>query len=217
METVTPAPTPLSPAPLPAVARFPQDRLSDARLVEGAAAGDRDAIAAVWDRYSSMVRSVLRSALGPDHAVEDLVQEVFLGFLVSAKSVTNGAALRSYLISIATRQAALEIRRRKVRRWVTLSVSGELPERPHAPEDMEGRSVLRAFYRVLDRLSSRRRLAFVLRHVEGLELLETALALGVSESTARRELDKATRQLHALAQREPALSEHLARLGRVRA
>src|SRR6187551_2196957 len=101
------------PAAAPAVARFPAEKRSDASLVAEAAAGGREAMAAIWDRYSSLVRGVLYGALGPDPAIEDLVQEVFLGFMRSASRITEGAALRGYLASIAVRQAALEIRKRK--------------------------------------------------------------------------------------------------------
>jgi RNA polymerase sigma-70 factor, ECF subfamily len=194
-----------------AVARFPQDRYGDAQLVRDVAHGDRDALGVVWDRYSRLVRSVLFGAIGADHAAEDLLQEVFLAFYRGAAQIQDGSALRSYLIGVAVRIAALELRRRKVRRWVGLSATGELPDLPVAPEDTEGRESLRALYRVLDQLGSRRRLAFVLRHVQGLELLEVAAALEISESTARRELGKAQQQLAALARREPALNQYLAR------
>ncbi|MET0792515.1 MAG: sigma-70 family RNA polymerase sigma factor [Polyangiaceae bacterium] len=110
---------------------------------------------------------------------------------------------------MAVRTAALELRRRKVRRWVGLSTTGELPDLPVAAADGEGRESLRALYRVLDQLSSRRRMVFVLRHVQGLELLEIVAALEISESTVRRELGKAQQQLAALARREPALDEYL--------
>jgi len=52
-------------------------------------------------------------------------------------------------------------------------------------------------------------MAFVLRHVQGLEMLETARALGISESTLRRELETARAFLRN--SREPALQEFLAR------
>jgi RNA polymerase sigma-70 factor (ECF subfamily) len=182
-------------------------------LVEAAARGDREAIGAVWDRYADLVRGVLYGSLGPDHALEDLAQEVFIAFVRGAKNIADGSVLRSYLAGVAVRIAALEIRRRKVRRWVRLSPTGELPERPTSPRDVEGREALRALHRVLDRLSARRRHAFVLRHVQGLEMLEAAAALGVSESTLRRELLRAREQVLIGASREPALDEFLRRTG----
>ena len=206
--TPLPAPDPTASAPV-VLARFPQERYGDAQLVADVARGDRAALGVVWDRYSKLVRGVLFGALGPDSAVDDLQQDVFLAFHRGAARIQQGAALRGYLVGVAVRLAALELRRRKIRRWVGLSQTGELPDVPIAPEDAEGRESLRALYRVLDQLGNRRRLAFVLRHVQGLEILEVAAALGSSESTTRRELTQARRQIEALAQREPALLHYL--------
>jgi RNA polymerase sigma-70 factor (ECF subfamily) len=207
---------PLSPVPFaPAVvARFPENRLSDAQLVEAVARGEKLALSAVWDRYAELVRGVLFASLGPDSAAEDLLQEVFLALFRGAKNIKQGSALRGYLIGVAVRLAALELRRRKVRRWVNLSPTGELPEMPVFPRDVEGMEALRALGRVFDRLNTRRRLAFVLREVEGLELSETAHALGVSESTAKREVARAREQVFLWASREPSLSAYLRRLER---
>jgi RNA polymerase sigma-70 factor (ECF subfamily) len=193
----------------PGLARFPLERMSDAQLVQEVACGDRSAFGVIWDRYGKLVRGVVFGAIGPDSMNEDLVQEVFFGFFRGAANIQDGAALRGFLVGVAVRTAASELRRRKVRRWVGLSATGELPELPVLAEDSEGRQTLRALYRVLDQLSSRRRMVFVLRHVQGLELLEIVAALEISESTVRRELGKAQQQLAALAKREPALAEYL--------
>jgi len=193
------------------VARFPTSRLGDAELVEAAARGDSEAVTVVWQRYSGLVRGVLRGALGVDLAIEDLVQEVFIGFLKGARNVTDGGALRGYLTGVAVRTAALELRRRKVRRWVTLTSTGVLPDAPTAPADAESREALRALYRLLDGLGTRRRLAFVLRHVQGLDMAEVCAALGVSESTLRRELTRARLHIARAGQREPALRRYLTR------
>ncbi|HEV8549986.1 MAG TPA: sigma-70 family RNA polymerase sigma factor [Polyangiaceae bacterium] len=201
----------LSPTPAQ-ISRFPAERLGDAELVRAAARGDADAVAVVWERYAGLVRGVLRGALGPDSAIEDLSQEVFVGFLRGAKNIQEGAALRGYLVGVAVRLAALELRRRKIRRWVTLTPTGTLPERMSAPADAEGRQALAALHRVLDGVSSRRRMAFVLRHVQGLEILDVAASLNISESTARRELDRARTFVLKRAEREPALRPYLARM-----
>ena len=117
------------------LARFPQERLSDAQLVHEVVRGDRSAFGVIWDRYSKLVRGVVLGAIGPDSVNEDLVQEVFLAFFRSARNVQDGAALRGYLAGVAVRTAALELRRRKVRRWVALSATGELPDLPVPADD----------------------------------------------------------------------------------
>jgi RNA polymerase sigma-70 factor (ECF subfamily) len=198
-----------SPRPPATVAQFPAERMGDAELVALASQGDAKAVGAVWDRYASLVRRVLTSALGPDSAVEDLVQEVFIAFLRGANRIENAAALKGYLTGVAIRQAALELRRRKVRRIVTLTPNGQLPDQIAAPADSEAREALGAFYRILDRLNQRERMVFVLRHVEGFEYAQIVEHLGISESTARRSLNAAREQLERALVREPALKSYL--------
>ncbi len=195
------------------VTPFPRDRCTDEKLVRDAASGDRAALGLVWDRYARLVRSVLIGVMGPDSAVDDLVQDVFVAFHRGAARIEDASALRGYLVGIAARLGALELRRRKLRRWVGLSKTGELPDVPVAAADSEAREALTALYRVLDRLGNRRRLTFALRHVQKLELLEIGSALGMSESTVRRELRRAEQQVVALARGEPTLRRYLEQRG----
>ncbi|HKQ69175.1 MAG TPA: sigma factor-like helix-turn-helix DNA-binding protein, partial [Polyangiaceae bacterium] len=53
------------------------------------------------------------------------------------------------------------------------------------------------------------RLAFVLRHVQGCEILEVASTLGISDSTAKREVVRAQTQILRQAAREPALLQYV--------
>jgi len=195
------------------VSPFPQERLGDSELVEAVARGDTRAVGVVWDRYSHVVRSVLRSNLGADNAIEDLLQEVFIAFIRGASDLRDPAALRAYLVSVAVRIVLVELRRRRVRRWVTLSPKGELPELVSRPADLDGARAVRSLHRVLETLPPRRRVAFVMRQVQGLEIVEVAAALDVSESTVKREVVKARRAIVARAKRsEPSLWEYIRRI-----
>ncbi|HKU41601.1 MAG TPA: sigma-70 family RNA polymerase sigma factor [Polyangiales bacterium] len=195
------------------VRRFPQERLSDAELVHAIVQGDGDAVGVVWDRYSMLVRSVLRSSLGFDADVEDLLQEVFIAFLRGVHRLRSAESLRAYLVGVAVRRVMGELRRRRVRRWMTLLPSDEIGEVHAAADDVEGAQVLRALDRILDRMPSRRRMAFVLRHVQGCEVSEAAAVLGVSESTVKREARRARASIELrAAQSEPWLWDYLQRL-----
>jgi len=195
-----------------AVSPFPRDRLGDSELVEAVARGDTAAVGVAWDRYSHVVRGVLRSNLGVDAAVEDLLQDVFVAFLRGASELRDPSALRAYLVSVAVRLVLVELRRRRVRRWVMLSPKGQVPEVPSAPTDLDGTLALRGLHRLLEALPARRRVAFVLRQVHGLEITEVAAALEVSESTVKREVLRARRAIVARARRsEPALWEYVRR------
>ncbi len=171
--------------------------------------GDPEAAGVVWDRYAGLVRGVLRGALGPDSAIEDLLQEVFVVFLRCACDMRDKSALRPFLIAVAMRLLTVELRRRRVRRWVTLSPTDEMPDSTVMPRDFAGLEILRGLYRILDTMPQRRRLAFVLRHVQRLEMTEVAAALGVSESTAKREVCRARDAIQIRARGEPALYQYL--------
>jgi RNA polymerase sigma-70 factor, ECF subfamily len=193
-----------------AVSPFPQERLGDSELVEAVVRGDTAAVGVVWDRYASVVRSVIKSNLGADQAIEDLLQETFIAFLRGASEMRDRSALRGYLVSVAVRLVLVELRRRRVRRWVMLSPKGEVPEGRQQPSDLDGTLALRGLYRLLEDLPPRRRVAFVMRHVQGLEISEVAESMQVSESTVKREVRRARRSIVTRAPRsEPALWEYI--------
>jgi RNA polymerase sigma-70 factor, ECF subfamily len=194
----------------PSVSRFPHQRLGDSELVEAISQGDTAAVGVVWDRYAHVVRSVIKSNLGGDSAVEDLVQDTFIAFIRGASDMRDFSALRSYLVSVAVRLVLVELRRRRVRRWVMLSPKGEMPDAPQPPSDLEGALALRGLYRLLESLPARRRVAFVMRHVQGLEIAEVAATMRLSESTVKREVSRARRSILTRAPRaEPSLWEFI--------
>ena len=93
----------------------------DAELVRAVAEGNKAALHAVWNRYVGAVRATLRGCLGDDAAVDDLAQEVFLGFYRTAGRLREPSALRPYLTGAAANAASLEIRSRtRRRRWYRL-------------------------------------------------------------------------------------------------
>jgi RNA polymerase sigma-70 factor (ECF subfamily) len=204
------APRSVSPAP---VRRFPQERLSDAELVNAIIQGDADAVGVVWDRYSSLVRGVLRSSLGFSADTEDMLQEVFIAFLRGVHRLRSAESLRAYLVGVAVRRVMGELRRRRVRRWTMLLPSDEIGEIHAAVDNIESTQVLRALDRVLERMPVRRKMAFVLRHVHGCEVSEAAKLLGVSESTVKREARRARASIATRAERsEPWLWDYLQRV-----
>jgi RNA polymerase sigma-70 factor (ECF subfamily) len=74
---------------------------------------------------------------------------------------------------------------------------------------LEVEEALRATYRVLDRLPVEERVVFALRFIEGMEVAEVANACGVSLSTVKRRLGKASARFASWAKAEPALADWL--------
>jgi RNA polymerase sigma-70 factor, ECF subfamily len=169
----------------------PTEPPTDAELATLARDKDPRAATLIWDRYAGLVRGVLHRSLGPGHEVEDLLQDVFVGFFKNVGSLRDAASLRPFLVGIAMRTALTELRKCRVRRWLRLSSDGVLPEVPATESDPRTKEAVRRLYAVLDELSDRERLAFVLRHAEGHELTETAALLSVSLATVKRVLRRA--------------------------
>lgn len=187
------------------VVRAPErGSLDDAALARAAAAGDPEASGLVFDRYSRLVRGLLRRSLGQND-VDDHVQEVFLRLFAELERLRDPAALRSFLIGISIRVAGSELRRRRVRRWLSLAPSGEPPELAVPPLDASAREALQRLYAILDRQDPDSRLLFTMRFVERLELTELAAAFDVSLATLKRRLSRVSDRVFAGVRRDELL------------
>ena len=113
----------------------------DATLVTRVSAGDGDAMAALYDRYSRVVYSFSLRMLADAGSAEELTQEVFLRLWRQGGSYqpSRGAFL-TWLLSITHNMAIDEIRRRK-RRPVLAETSEDdqtLTMLPDLRADVEG-------------------------------------------------------------------------------
>jgi RNA polymerase sigma-70 factor (ECF subfamily) len=184
----------------------------DAALARALIDGHPDAPRTVWARFAPLVRRIVRRSLGPDQAVEDLVQEVFAALFEKPGRLREPAAFRAFLIGMTLNQVSYEIRRRRVRRWVGLSQGSELPDIRVVESNPDARQALLRFYGILDSVRTRDRLAFVLRYVEGMEVADVARAMNTSVPTARRCFTRAYQRVSLLASRDPFLAEYLTAL-----
>ena len=72
----------------------------------------------------------------------------------------------------------------------------------------------RRTYALLDRMSASERVAFALRHIEGMELAQLAQVCEVSLATIKRRLARAEARFAAAAKRDPVLCAWLEEGGR---
>jgi RNA polymerase sigma-70 factor, ECF subfamily len=164
----------------------------DLELARALIDGTSHAAEAAWERYSPLVHRIVSRAIGPDAEVEDVTQEIFYRLFSRIRTLRKPEALRSFVISFAIRIVKWELRRRRARRWLTLSETGDVPDEQLMVMDAESRYSLRRLYGMLDRLSTRERLVLVLRHVEGMTLEEIAEAMELSLATVKRGLRRAS-------------------------
>lgn len=181
----------------------------DAALVQGLLADNAGAKAAFFSRYSRDVERLITHLIGLDRELADILQEVFVQALSSIRSLRDPAKLKPWLLHIAMNSARRTLRNRGRRAWLRFFVDAE--EEAHsalsAPEhDFDGRETLRAVYQILDRVPADERIAFALRHIDGMELSEVASACAVSLATIKRRIERADQRFLKLAKQHPLLA-----------
>ena len=147
----------------------------------------------------------LCSSLGTPGSVEDLVQETYLRAMRSLPAFRGETPVQVWLLSIARRVCADDIRKRqRVRRLVDRLV-GNAPADSANPTDTEHQHVERQQVEsLLVELDRDRREAFVLTQVVGLSYQEAAEVLGCPVGTVRSRVARARADLLELVHRASA-------------
>jgi RNA polymerase sigma-70 factor (ECF subfamily) len=84
---------------------------ADAYLVERIREGDTDAWQTLIDRYEGRLMAYTDSRIRNRASSEDIVQEAFVGFLISLPNYDGGRPLESYLFSICAYKLTDHLRR----------------------------------------------------------------------------------------------------------
>ena len=159
----------------------------DQALVAKAQAGDRAALAALYDQHFELIFRYLRARLGDRQAVEDLTGEVFRRMLASLAGYRpQGLPFRAWLFRIARNLLIDHYRRVGPRTVVEWDDSLNVVDLGGDPaRQVEQTLVIEGVYRALARLDDQQRETVTLRFLSGLSLRETALALGKSEDAVK--------------------------------
>jgi len=192
-------------APLSLVVEPIRRDVGDAELARAIAAAEDWAIAEAWHRFAPMVLVTAERALGSSSEAEDLTQEVFCRLFRVAKTLRDPDRLRSFVYSIAVRALKSQLRHRRLRAWLTFHGPETLFDPRYVTIDVEARDLLKSFYVLLDRLSARDRLVFILRRVESMTVEEIAEALSISTSTVKRSMARASSRLSRWVEGDPGL------------
>lgn len=179
----------------------------DARLVAAAAAGDRAAFSDLYRRHLGSVYARLTRVVGPTPERDDLVQQIFLDVFRALPRFRGEAAFSTFLHRIVLNVACEHLERRHRsrgrnqplddRQLETLIAPGASPEQQARQRDQ-----LRRLFASLERLSPKRRSAFVLVAVEGLPLDEASTLLGANAAAVKQRVLEARRELAEALERD---------------
>jgi RNA polymerase sigma-70 factor (ECF subfamily) len=178
---------------------------SDQALVERARAGDRAAFDELYRRHADLVWARLGRLLGPDSEREDLLQQIFFEVFRDLWRFRGDSAFRTFLYRVVVNTACDHLKRRTRR------------PRPVCAEDLDGlidgarspearaveRQRLALTLSLLDRIKPKKRIAFLLRVVEGLSLEE------IAEIVEARPAAVAQRVRHAHLELDRMLDRHM--------
>ncbi len=92
------------------------EKETDARLVEMARLGDKDAFCEIVERHSGAVFAAAREVISSYHTVEDIAQDTFVDAYLSLGRLSEPSKLRPWLTAIARRKALHYVTRRHYER-----------------------------------------------------------------------------------------------------
>jgi RNA polymerase sigma-70 factor (ECF subfamily) len=180
-------------------------------LVQALRARHPGAVAAFYDQHAAHVHRTLRSALGADADLPDLMQEVFIRAVDGIRELDDTERVRSWLTTIAVFTARAHIRRRARRNWLSLFSPQRIEVSEQEPPCSDARFALSEVYQVLDQMPLNERMAFALRIIDGMTLPDAAEACSVSLATFKRRLTRAEKTFVEAAQKRPKLVSWLER------
>lgn len=148
---------------------------ADEDLVALAQGGDREAFAALYDRYLPRVYGYCYRLLGDREAAEDANTDVFMRALAALPAFRAGS-FRAWLFTIAHNVATDELRRRKP--TARLETAHEIADPGQSPEDIAAAAIDRlTVLSLLPLLSDDQRQVVALR-LSGLTAVEIGEAMG---------------------------------------
>jgi len=185
-------------------AREMSSRMNDeSEHIERARLGDVESFEWLYERHKSFVWNVAFRMTYQRQSAEDLAQEVFLTAWRKLPDFKGTAAFSTWLYRI-TVNTTLNWRRDSMR-WASLREDKSWETGFHSGDNNPERALMaleaeRALHKLLGQLEKDRRLAFILRELEGLSYEEIAASTGWAIGTVRSRLARARQELSRLAE-----------------
>jgi len=168
------------------------DKLSDRDLFKKVAEDDERAFTLFVDRYKNRLYNFIFRIIPEKETGEDILQETFLRVYNQRKNYSPDYALSTWVYTIALNLVRSELRKRKLRRFMSLDflkeeADIELPDNTN-PEPGILKPLLE---KAIKQLPGEYRLAFVLCDIERLPYSEIAEIMRVPVGTVKSRINRA--------------------------
>ena len=172
-------------------------KLTDEDLIRKFQEGDESAYEEIVERYSRQLYSFIRGIIKDPMYADDLLQETFIRLYQNKNSYREIARFSTWIYTIAGNLAKTELRRQKIRRWFSLSGSGdddrplELPtNEPDPLTDVERSDKMERIRTEIDNLPRVFREVIYLRDVQELSYEEIGTILGIPLGTVKSRVNR---------------------------
>ena len=163
--------------------RIPLKALGDDRLARMAAAGDRDALAAIFERHHQALYRYCRGLLGSKEDAQDAVAGAMTRVVRALPGETRTIALKPWLYRIAHNESMRIAQGRRPR--AELEEASDVAA-PDGADGVAARERLAILLADLAELSERQRGALVLREMEGAGFARIGEVFSVSAAAAKQ-------------------------------
>ncbi len=172
-------------------------RLSDEDLIEKFQNGDLYAFDLIVKRYKNQLLNFVYRFLGNAEEAEDLVQETFLRVYRNRKAYQKVAKFSTWIYTIAGNLAKTELRKRKRRKFFSISDLGynekdyDISDDAFNPEkDVDGRMKEEIIHREIEDLSPKFREVILLRDVQQLSYEEISQIVNIPLGTVKSRVNR---------------------------
>jgi RNA polymerase sigma-70 factor (ECF subfamily) len=173
---------------------------TDAELMEAVLRRDSDAMAAIYERYESTLRSVILSVLHEEGETDDVLHDVFIQLWNHADRFIAEKGLHGFLVTLARRRALDRLRRRLAYRRATNRLESQM--KAAFQDEMHGPNVKPSNFDLPELLSRLIRLlpepqqeVVHLTFYEGLSQREIAAHKSIALGTVKTRLQLAQKKL----------------------
>jgi len=176
---------------------LPLPLLADADVVRRVKDGEIGLFEIVMRRYNQRLYRIVRSILGNESEVEDVLQDAYLSAFRHLEQFAGRSSFATWLTKIAVHEAMARARRG---RRFPLSESSEPNDAtileirsplPDPEETAARRELMRLVEEAVDHLPAAFREVFVMREIEQMSQAETADCLDIKEETVKTRLHRA--------------------------
>ena len=178
---------------------------SDTDLIRRAQADDIDAFCLLAQRYARRIHLLASHYCRNAQDAEDLSQEVWLKAYQALRSFRSDSSFYTWLRRITInaflnhRRSSLFRRRGETTTVQLVQIDSEtsLESRSTSPENIYNKLLFESVVEALAELTPSQRLAFLLRHYEGMSYDEIANAMNCSTGTVKKGVSRAIVKLRA--------------------